>query len=69
MNSINRHKEVSKYKWKSIIIVLVHIRGIGFSDLTDLWVTKIKKPVILCMDSTLRSSEQSMKRRSCRESM
>ena len=32
---------------------------IGFSDLVDLWVIKIKKPMILCARSTSRSSEQS----------
>ena len=34
---------------------------IGFSDLVDLWVIKIKKPMILCACSTSRSSEQSTK--------
>ena len=32
---------------------------IGFSDLVDLWVIKIKNPMILCARSTSRSSEQS----------
>ena len=35
-----------------------------FSDLVDLWVIKIKKPMILCARSTPRSREQSTKRRS-----
>ena len=30
----------------------------GFSDLVDLWVVKIKKSMILCARSTWRSSEQ-----------
>ena len=30
----------------------------GFSDLVDLWVIKIKKSMILCARSTWRSSEQ-----------
>ena len=30
---------------------------IGFSDPVDLWVIKIKKPMILCARSTSRSSE------------
>ena len=34
---------------------------IGFSDLVDLWVIKIKKPMILCACSTSRSREQSTK--------
>ena len=42
---------------------------IGFSDLDDLWVIKIKKPMILCAHSTSRSSEQSTKRRSRSGSM
>ena len=29
----------------------------GFSDLVDLWVIKIKKPIILCARSMSRSSE------------
>ena len=37
---------------------------IGFSDLADLWVIKIKKPMTLCTRSTSRSSEQSTKHRS-----
>ena len=36
----------------------------GFSDLVDLWVIKIKKPMILCARSTSRSREQNAKRRS-----
>ena len=32
---------------------------IAFSDLVDLWVIKIKKPMILCARSTSRSREQS----------
>ena len=35
---------------------------IAFSDLVDLWVIKIKKPMILCAPSTWKSREQSMKR-------
>ena len=42
---------------------------IGLSDLIDLWVIKIKKPMILCARSTSRSREQSTKRRSRSESM
>ena len=37
---------------------------IGFSDLVDLWVIKIKMTMILCARSTSRSREQSTKRRS-----
>ena len=35
-----------------------------FSDLVELWVIKIKMPMILCARSTLRSCELSTKRRS-----
>ena len=35
---------------------------IGFSDLVDLWVIKIKKLMILCAPSTSKSREQSTKR-------
>ena len=45
----------------------VHV--IGFSDLVDLWVIKIKKPMILCARSTSRSNEQSTKRRSRSENV
>ena len=41
---------------------------IGFFYLLDLWVIEIKKPtrcMILCVHSTLRSSEQSMNHRLC----
>ena len=34
---------------------------IGFSDLVDLWVIKIKKPMILCARSTRRSHIVSMR--------
>ena len=37
---------------------------IGFFDLADLWVIKIKKSMILCARRTSRSREQSTKRRS-----
>ena len=40
------------------------IHVIGFSDLIDLWVIKIKKSMILCARSTSRSREQSTKLRS-----
>ena len=46
---------------------LIHSRFIhvnGFSELIDLWVIKIKKPMILCVCSRSRSSQQSTKRRS-----
>ena len=33
---------------------------IAFSDLVDLWVIKMKKPMILCARSTSRSREQNM---------
>ena len=36
----------------------------GFSDLVDLWVIKMKKPIILCARITSRSREQSTKHRS-----
>ena len=39
----------------------------GFSDLIDLWIIKIKRPIILCARSS--SSEQSTKPRSHSESM
>ena len=39
---------------------------VGFYDLVDLWVIKIKKPIILCT-RTSKSSEQSMKLRSLSE--
>ena len=42
---------------------------IGYSDLVELWVTKIKKRIILCARSTSRSREQSTKGRSRRENM
>ena len=42
---------------------------IAFSDLVDLWVIKMKKPMILCARSTSRSREQSTKRRSRSENM
>ena len=42
---------------------------IGFSALVDLWVIKIKKPMILCARNTSRSREQSTKRRSSSENM
>ena len=42
---------------------------IGFSDLVELQVIKIKKPVILCARSTSRSSEQRKKHRSSNERM
>ena len=42
---------------------------IGFSDLTDLWVIKIKKPMILCTRCTSRSRDQSTKRRSRSENI
>ena len=41
--------------------------AIRIYDLADLWVIKIKKPMILCERSTSKSSEQSMKRRSQQE--
>ena len=46
-----------------------HVMGLSY--LVDLWVKiiKIKKPMNLCTRSTLRSSEQSTKHRSHRESM
>ena len=48
----------------------VHSHGIGLSDLTDLWVIKMKKPMILCARrSTSRSREQSMEYRSSSENM
>ena len=42
---------------------------IAFSDLVDLWVIKINKPMILCARSMSRSSEQSTKHRSHSENM
>ena len=42
---------------------------IGFSFLVELWVIKIKKPMILCARSTSRSREQSTKRISRSENM
>ena len=42
---------------------------IGFSDLVDLWVIKIRKPMILCARRMSRSREQSKKRRSRSENM
>ena len=36
---------------------------VGFSDLVDFWVIKIKKPMILCARCTSRSREQCTKRR------
>ena len=42
---------------------------IRFLDLLDLWVIKIKKPIILCTRSTSRSREQSTKPRSGSENM
>ena len=47
----------------------VDFHMIGFSDLIDLWVIKIKKPMILCARTTLRSREQSTKCRSPSENM
>ena len=41
----------------------------SFRDLADLWVIKIRKPVILCALSTPSSSEQSTKRTSHSENM
>ena len=43
--------------------VWIHFHVIGFSDLVDLWVIKLKKPMILCARSTSRSREQRTKRR------
>ena len=37
---------------------------IGVSDLVELWVIEIQKPMILCARSTSRSNEPSKKRRS-----
>ena len=42
---------------------------IGFTDVVDLWVTKIKKLMILCARSTSRSREQRTKRRSRSENV
>ena len=42
---------------------------VGFSDLIDLWVIEIKKPMILCGRSTSRSSEQNTKHTSRSENM
>ena len=42
---------------------------IGFSDLNDLWVSKIKKPMILCTSSMSRWCEQSTKHRRSSENM
>ena len=42
---------------------------IRLSDLVDLWVIRIKKPMILCARNTSRSREQSRKRRSRSENM
>ena len=42
---------------------------IGSSDPVDVWVIKIKKPMILCASSTSRSREQSTKRRSHSENV
>ena len=42
---------------------------IGFPGLVDLWVIKIKRPMILCARNTSRSREQSKKRRSRSENM
>ena len=47
----------------------VKFHVIVFSDLADLWVIKIRKPVILCARSTSRSREQSTKRRSRSDNM
>ena len=44
-------------------------QAIGFSDLLELWVITIKKPMILCARNTSRSREQSTKRRSSSENM
>ena len=41
--------------------VLLH--AIGFFNLLDLWVIKMKKPMILCVCTTSRSREHSMKRK------
>ena len=41
----------------------------AFYDLVDLWVIKIKTPVILCARSTSRSRELSKKRRPRSEKM
>ena len=42
---------------------------IGFSDHVDLWVIKIKKPMILCARNTSRSREQGTKCRSHSENI
>ena len=42
---------------------------IGFYDPVDLYVIKIKKPMVLCKRNTSRSSEQNMKRQSRSENM
>ena len=55
--------------WKRPDFCSDHNHVIGFSDLVDLWVIKIKKPMILCAHSTSRPSEQSTKRRSRSENM
>ena len=51
------------------ILYLVSLQVIGFSDLVDLWIIKIKKPMILCARIISRSREQSMKRRSRSKNM
>ena len=55
--------------WVSNIFFLEYMRAIAFTDIVDLWVIKIKKPIILCARSTSRSREQSTKRRSRSENM
>ena len=54
---------------KLVFSIFLAIHGIRFSDLVDLWVIKIRKPMILCARSTSRSREQSTKHRSRSENV
>ena len=56
----------SRVRDKSISLFATRIYVIGFFDLIDFWVIKIKKPMILCARSTSRSREQYHAARTCK---
>ena len=55
----HRNSGVSRSLMVRTSFLLCHMHVIGFYDLWDLWVIKMKKPVIICARSTPRSREQS----------
>ena len=50
---------LNSHTWEHLLhLCPTYLIHSGFSDSVDLWVIKIKQPMILCARSTLKSSEQ-----------